>query len=188
MSENIRTFAHQMCSSELLKIDLKDLKEGLTALEYSLGDAWFESLDEDEIKRGNIRVRINVRRTENYFELDFHTEGSVVIPCDLCLDDMGQPIETDDRLIVKFGEEYSEDDDLITVDEREGSLDVAWFIYEFIALNIPAKHVHTPGKCNAAMIKVLEEHSATRSSGEDEETAVDPRWNGLEKLKTIIKD
>ena len=188
MSENIRTFAHQMCSSELLKIDLKDLKEGLTALEYSLGDAWFESLDEDEIKRGNIRVRINVRRTENYFELDFHTEGSVVIPCDLCLDDMEQPIETDDRLIVKFGEEYSEDDDLITVDEREGSLDVAWFIYECIALNIPAQHVHTPGKCNAAMIKVLEEHSATRSSGEDEETAVDPRWNGLEKLKTIIKD
>ena len=188
MSENIRTFAHQMCSSELLRIDLKDLKEGLTALEYSLGDAWFESLDEDEIKRGNIRVRINVRRTENYFELDFHTEGSVVIPCDLCLDDMEQPIETDDRLVVKFGEEYSEDDDLITVDEREGSLDVAWFIYEFIALNIPAKHVHTPGKGNAAMIKVLEEHSATRSSGEDEETAVDPRWNGLEKLKTIIKD
>lgn len=121
MSENIRTFAHQMCSSELLRIDLKDLKEGLTALEYSLGDAWFESLDEDEIKRGNIRVRINVRRTENYFELDFHTEGSVVIPCDLCLDDMEQPIETDDRLVVKFGEEYSEDDDLITVDEREGS-------------------------------------------------------------------
>ena len=141
MSENIRTFAHQMCSSELLKIDLKDLKEGLTALEYSLGDAWFESLDEDEIKRGNIRVRINVRRTENYFELDFHTEGSVVIPCDLCLDDMEQPIETDDRLIVKFGEEYSEDDDLITVDEREGSLDVAWFIYEFIALNLSLIHI-----------------------------------------------
>ncbi|WP_455131623.1 YceD family protein, partial [Prevotella sp.] len=96
---------------------MKDLKEGQSTLEYSLGDAWFESLDEDEIKRGNIRVCINVRRTENYFELDFHTEGTVVIPCDLCLDDMEQPIETDDRLVVKFGEEYSEDDDLITVDE-----------------------------------------------------------------------
>ena len=188
MSENIRNFAHQMCKSEVLKIDLKELNEGVSTLSFNLGDAYFESLDEDEIKRGNISVSINVRRTENYFELDFHTEGTVVIPCDICLDDMDQPIETDDRLVVKFGEEYSEDDDLITVDEREGILDVAWFIYEFIALNIPAKHVHTPGKCNAAMIKVLEEHSATRSSGEDEESAVDPRWNGLEKLKTIIKD
>ena len=177
-----------MCNSEKLKIDLKELKEGVTALNFNLGDAYFESLDEDEIKRGNICVSLNIRRTENYFELDFHTEGTVVIPCDICLDDMEQSIETDDRLVAKFGEEYSEDDDLITVDERDGVLDVSWFVYEFIALNIPAKHVHTPGKCNAAMIKVLEEHSATRSSGEDEETAVDPRWNGLEKLKTIIND
>ena len=188
MSENIRNFAHQMCSSELLKIDLKELNEGLTKLDFNLGDAWFDSLDEEEIKRGDIRVSIDVRRTENYFELDIYTKGTVIIPCDLCLDDMEQPIETDDRLVVKFGEEYSEDDDLITVDEREAVLDVSWFIYEFIALNIPAKHVHTPGKCNAAMIKLLEEHSATRSSGEDGEAAVDPRWNGLEKLKTIIKD
>ena len=177
-----------MCSSELLKIDLKELNEGLTKLDFNLGDAWFDSLDEEEIKRGDIRVSIDVRRTENYFELDIHTKGTVIIPCDLCLDDMEQPIETDDRLVVKFGEEYSEDDDLITVDEREAVLDVSWFIYEFIALNIPAKHVHTPGKCNAAMIKLLEEHSATRSSGEDGEAAVDSRWNGLEKLKTIIKD
>lgn len=177
-----------MCNLESLKIDLKELDEGLTTLNFNLGDAYFKSLDEDEIKRGSVSVSLNVRRTENYFELDFHTAGSVVIPCDLCLDDMDQDVESDDRLIVKFGEEYSEDDDLITVDEREGVLDVAWFIYEFIALNIPAKHVHTPGKCNAAMIKVLEEHSATRSSGANEEAAVDPRWNGLEKLKTIIKD
>ena len=188
MSENIRNFAHQMCSSELLRIDLKDLKEGQSTLEYSLGDAWFESLDEDEIKRGNIRVCINVRRTENYFELDFHTEGTVVIPCDLCLDDMEQPIETDDRLVVKFGEEYSEDDDLITVEEGDGTLDLSWFVYEFIALNVPIKHVHAPGKCNAAMIKALEEHSATRSSDEDDAENMDPRWSELKKLKTIIKD
>ena len=177
-----------MCSLEQLEIDLKELSEGLTELRFDLGDAYFASLDEDEIKRGKVCVALSVRRTENYFELDFHTEGSVVIPCDVCLDDMDQPIETNDRVVVKFGDEYSEDDDLITVDEREGLLDVSWLIYEFIALNIPAKHVHTPGKCNAAMIKVLEEHSATRSSGENEEAAVDPRWNELEKLKTIIKD
>ena len=172
----------------MLKLDLKELDEGVSTFEYSLDDAWFESLDEDEIKRGNIRVSIDVKRTENYFELGFHTEGTVVIPCDICLDDMEQAIETDDSLVVKFGEEYSEDDDLVTVDEREGSIDVSWFVYEFIALNIPAKHVHAPGKCNAAMIKVLEEHSATRSGGEEDGAAADPRWNELEKLKTIIKD
>ncbi len=57
--------------------------------------------------------------------------------------------------VVKFGEDYSEDDDLVTVAENEGILDVSWFIYEFIDLNIPIKHVHAPGKCNPAMIEML---------------------------------
>ena len=113
---------------------------------------------------------------------------SVAVPCDRCLDDLELPVNTDDTLKVKMGLSFSEEGDVLVVPEEDGYVNVAWFIYEFIALNIPAKHVHTPGKCNAAMIKVLEEHSATRSSGENEEAAVDPRWNELEKLKTIIKD
>ena len=187
MSENIRNFATQMCSSDILKIDLKELEEGLTALEFNLGDAWFQSLEEAEIKRGDICVSASVRRTENYFNIDFHIEGKAVVPCDICLDDMEQPICCDNRLVAKLGEEYSEDDDLVTVAESDGVLDLTWFVYEFIALNIPIKHVHAPGKCNPAMIKTLEEYSATRSSDADEE-AIDPRWSGLEKLKTIIKD
>ena len=177
-----------MCSLELLKIDLKGIEEGVSTLGFTLGDAWFASLDEGEIKCGNIDVTVTVHRTENYFELDFHTEGTVQVPCDICLDDMEQPIEADNRLVVKFGEKYSEDDDLITVDKNDGVLDATWLVYEFIALNIPIKHVHAPGKCNPAMIEKLNEHSATRSSDVDDEQAVDPRWSRLEKLKTIIKD
>lgn len=55
-----------MCNLESLKIDLKELNEGLTTLHFNLGDAYFESLDEDEIKRGSVSVSLNVRRTENY--------------------------------------------------------------------------------------------------------------------------
>ena len=171
-----------MCGLENLKIDLKELHEGLTTLEFRLGNAWFQSLEDAEIKRGDICVSANIHRTKDYFNLDCHTEGTVLVPCDICLDDMEQPISSDNRLAAKFGEEYSEDDDLITVSENEGVLDLNWFVYEFIALNIPIKHVHAPGKCNPAMIKTLDELSATRSSDEDAE-AMDPRWNELKKLK-----
>ena len=172
-----------MCNSELLKIDLKEIEQGLSVLEFNLGDAWFQGLDDAEVKCGDICLSVKVRRTENYFELDFHMEGKVIVPCDICLDDMEQPICCDNRLVAKFGEEYSEDDDLVTVAENDGVLDLTWFIYEFIALNIPIKHVHAPGKCNAAMIKALEEHSATRSSGGDDTEDMDPRWSELKKLK-----
>ena len=98
---------------------------------------------------------------------------------------MQQPISADNRLLVKLGEETNtEDDELITVSEDSGVLDLSWFIYEFVMLAIPIKHVHAPGKCNHVMTEKLEELSAARSS--DEAKEIDPRWSALAKLN--IKD
>ena len=171
-----------MCNIESFKIDLKALPQGASILEFKLDDSYFKAIDAPDIQRGELSSSLSISRTDDFFELNFHTEGIVHIPCDICLDDMEQSIETDDRLLVRFGEDYSEEDDLVIVAENEGILDVAWFIYEFIALNIPIKHVHAPGKCNPAMIEMLQEHSAARS-GEEEEEIVDPRWAALLKLK-----
>ena len=172
-----------MASSEAYKIDLKALEEGQTVLEFDLDDAFFQSLETAEVQHGCLHTTLAVNRIGDCFDLNFHTVGSVVVPCDLCLDDMDQPIVADQRMAVKLGDSYSEDDDLVTVAEEEGILDVAWYVYESIELNIPIKHVHAPGKCNPAMIRMLEEHSATRSSGSDDETTVDPRWEALSNLK-----
>lgn len=177
-----------MYSLESLKIDLKGLKEGATSFEYDLGDAYFEAVDGPEVRRGNVHVRVTVNLSGSVYRLDIHTEGMVHIPCDRCLDDMEQAVCADNSLTARLGEEYSEDDDLVTVGKEEGLLDLSWYIYEFIALSIPIKHVHAPGKCNPAMIKALEEHSAARSSDGEEEAHVDSRWSELEKLRTIIKD
>ena len=171
-----------MCNIESFKIDLKALPQGASILEFKLDDSYFKAIDAPDIQRGELSSSLSISRTDDFFELNFHTEGIVHIPCDICLDDMEQSIETDDRLLVRFGEDYSEEDDLVIVTENEGILDVAWFIYEFIALNIPIKHVHAPGKCNPAMIEMLQQHSAARS-GEEEEETVDPRWAALLKLK-----
>ena len=172
-----------MCSLEELKIDLKDLSEGVSTFRFNLGDAWLESLEEGEIKQGNVSVSIDVDRTDDYFNLDFHVEGFVTVPCDRCLDDMDQPIVSDQHLVAKFGEEYSEDDDIITVPEKEGMLDTSWLIYQFVELAIPLRHVHAPGKCNPAMMKILEEHSAARSGDGDDEKPVDSRWAALSQIK-----
>lgn len=172
-----------MCSLESLKIDLKGQKEGEIALEYDLDDAYFRAIDAPEVSKGRVHVSLAIRKQSGFFELLFHTEGTVIIPCDRCLDEMEQPIKADNRLAVKLGTAYKEDDDTVTIDEYEGILDVSWFIYEFIALAIPIKHVHEPGKCNVAMIEALEEHSAARSSDEEDAREIDPRWEALLKLK-----
>ena len=168
---------------ETLKIDLKGLEEGANYLEFDLDDTYFKAVDAPEVSQGSVHVSLDILRTRNdFFTLDFHETGTVMVPCDICLDPMEQSIETTQRLEVNFGTENSEEGDLVTVAEDEGILDVTWYLYEFIALAIPIKHVHAPGKCNPAMVRALEEYSAARS-GEEDEQAMDPRWEALLKLK-----
>ena len=172
-----------MCGLESYKVDLKGVKDETRCLDFDLNDDFFGALDGSQLEHGALHVSVSIRKMAGLFELLFHTEGSVAVTCDRCLDDMDQPIETDNKLVVKLGDTYSEDDDTITIDENEGILDMSWFIYEFIMLAIPIKHVHAPGKCNSAMTRKLEELSGAVRSGEEEEEAIDPRWEKLKNLK-----
>ena len=161
--------------------------------QYQLDNLFFAELDAPEVQKGKVDVTLKVRKTSGVYQLDFHTEGHVVVICDHCLDEMEQPIETDDRLRVKLGAEYSEDDDMVVVPEEDGYINVAWFIYEFIALSIPMKHVHAPGKCNKEMVDKLSKHLRTVKDEEDDDfedmeeaeeepRGIDPRWNELKKI------
>jgi len=152
-------------------------------LEYDLDKSFFDALDQTEVESGTLHVSLSIRKASGFFEFQFHTVGTVDITCDRCLDLMEQPIEADNRLVVKLGSTNSEDDDTVIVDENEGILDTSWFIYEFIALAIPIQHVHATGKCNPAMTKALEELSADRSGDEESNQAIDPRWEKLKNLK-----
>jgi len=172
-----------MCDLEQLRIDLKSIKDEEKTLYYQLDDSFFDALDATEVKRGSLHVSVSIRKVTGFFEFLFHTSGSIFIQCDRCLDDMEQPVDTDNRLVVKLGDRYSEEDDVIVVSEDEGILDMAWFIYEFVVLAIPIRHVHAPGKCNPAMAKALEELSADRSSETESDQSIDPRWEKLKNFK-----
>ena len=172
-----------MCSLESYKVDLKGVKDETMSLDFDLNDDFFRALDGSQLEHGALHVSVSIRKMAGFFELLFHTHGSVVVTCDRCLDDMDQPIDTDNKLLVKLGDTYSEDDDTVTVDENEGILDLSWFIYEFTMLAIPIKHVHAPGKCNSAMTQKLAELSGAVRSSEEAAEVTDPRWEALKKLK-----
>lgn len=171
-----------MCYLERFKIDLKALTADETPLEYDLNDQFFQSFEESQVQGGSLHVSGSIRKAVGFFELLLHTVGTVRVPCDRCLDPMDQPIEADLRLIVKLGDEFTEDDDVVTVDEKEGILDTAWYIYESAVLAVPIQHVHQLGECNVAMSEKLRELSAARSSDADAKET-DPRWDALKQLK-----
>ncbi|MGL4227111.1 MAG: YceD family protein [Tannerellaceae bacterium] len=181
------------------KIDLKNLEIGTHEFEYQLGNKYFTDIDGTEVQKGKVKVLLTLKRTPLMFDLSFKLDGVAYVPCDRCLDDVEIPIDTTAKLIIKFGHEYSEEsDEVIVIPEEEGEINLAWFIYEFVALAIPMKHVHAPGKCNKSMSSKLKKHSARQADDEEvdgdddgfeyeEDTVVDeapqdPRWDALKDL------
>jgi uncharacterized metal-binding protein YceD (DUF177 family) len=193
------------------KIPLKELSVGTHTYEFSLDNNFFKNIDGPEVQKGKVNVHLTVKRGGQAFEMNFDIAGVVQVPCDRCLDDMDQEIECTNQLIVKFGKDYDEESDkIIVIPETEGEINLAWFLYEFVALNIPIRHIHPPGKCSKSMTSKLKKHVATSKDddgeaweedstvdfiddgeeldtlkGETNEKETDPRWDGL---KNLIED
>ena len=188
-----------MSKFELYNVVLKDISNEMRMFEYDLDDAYFKKIDSPEIQKGSIKAKVSVQNKLSTYELQFLIEGTVTIPCDRCLDDMVQPIHYKEKLQVKFGDTFSEEDEIVIVPEAEGAINIAWFLYEFIVLNIPLKHVHATGECNKTMATKLKKH-ITRQKGDDDdedtsavefdedddftpdEIQTDPRWDGLQNI------
>lgn len=183
-------------------VPLKDLEIGDHEFRYALDDKFFEMVDGPEVNSGKVQDDIIVRKTLHSFLIKFSMEGTVKVLCDRCLSEMDQEISCEESLTVKFGEDKSEEDDrLVVVSEEEGEIDLSWYMYEFIALQIPIRHIHEAGECDEEMVKTLKKHLAvdrneiedsdddslasdvsSEESEENTEREIDPRWNALKKL------
>jgi len=187
-----------MSKFELYNVVLKDIDNETRVIEYDLDDAYFKKIDSPEVQKGNVKAKVSVHKKMNTYELQFQLDGSIIIPCDRCLDDMEQQIHYKEKLHVKFGDKFAEEDEIVIIPESEGAINVAWFLYEFIVLNIPIKHVHATGECNKTMVVKLKKHITRQKDDTDddnspldfdddddftaEEVQTDPRWDGLQNI------
>lgn len=174
-----------MDKMEIFKVNLKGMKEQTAACDFILDDEYFQAIGSENVKKGNLNAHLDVIKAAASYELRFHIEGTVVVPCDVCLEDLLLPIDTYNTMVVKMGDEYVDDGDLITIPQEEGFVDVAGLMYEFITLAIPIRHVHEPENCNQEMLARLKSLSPDNVETQNE-NAADPRWSELEKLKTIF--
>ena len=152
------------------------MTERTSVREFVLCNDFFQKIDSPEVQKGNVNATVTIHKKENSFELVFDLSGVVLIPCNRCLDDMEQAVTHSENLTVKFGSKFStEDEEIVIVPEREGAINVAWFLYEFIVLNIPIKHVHAPGLCNKTMMTKLKKHIVQNKdeANENDDEALD---------------
>jgi len=173
----------------IYKVELKGMKDTRSEYQWTVDQDFFSIIEGEEVKKGNVAVTLTVTKQPSLYLLKFDLQGHVYVPCDRCLDDMSLDIDTTGELKVKLGADFADDGDIIIVPEEDGAVNVAWYIYEFIALAIPIKHVHAPGKCNKGMMEKLEEHMPGEDEeGESSSQDTDPRWDQLKNILETDND
>lgn len=164
------------------------LKIGSHQFDYQIDNTFFEHFEYDEFHKADVKVDLELEKKSSLLDLHFQFNGTVNVNCDLTNEPYDQPIAGNFDLVVKFGQEYNdEEEDLLILPHGSYEVDVAQYIYESIVLAVPAKRVHpgvADGTLKSEALDKLEELSLNNQAEQSDEDQTDPRWDDLKKLLT----
>ncbi len=170
-------------------IQFVGLKLGKHIYDYEINQTFFEYFEFDEFNTINVNLNIHLEKKTTLLELNFSGNGSVNLNCDVSNEPYDQLINFNFNLVVKFGQEYNnENDSILIIPHGSYEINIAQYIYELIVLSIPQKRIHPgveDGTLNSEILRKLEDLSPNADlKDESSSSDVDPRWNKLKKLLT----
>jgi uncharacterized metal-binding protein YceD (DUF177 family) len=174
-------------------IPFAGLKLGKHQFEFEINKAFFDDFEFDEYKDVNIKVNLVLEKKSTMLELSFKHKGTVNVPCDVTTEDFDLAVKGKLTLIVKFGEEFNNDnDEMLILPHGEYQVDVSQYIYEMIVLSVPTKRVHPGVKDGTVAADILnklneltpKEKQKKQKKEETTKENTDPRWDELKKLLT----
>ncbi|MBF00720.1 DUF177 domain-containing protein [Flavobacterium coralii] len=168
-------------------IPFSGLKQGKHQFEFDINKTFFDAFDFDEFNDVNVKVNMVLEKQSTMLELHFKHKGTVNVPCDLSNENFDLPIKGKMDIVVKFGEEFNdENDEILILPHGEYQVDVSQYVYEMIVLSVPSKRVHPgikDGTLDTGIIEKLNELAPKAKQEEEEKNNdTDPRWDELKKL------
>ncbi len=85
-----------------LVIPFSGMKEGKYSFSHVLDNTFFESLEFSDIKKGNVKVNIELERRPNLLNLEITIDGTVEQECDRCGNTYDQPISDHRNVVVNL--------------------------------------------------------------------------------------
>lgn len=135
-------------------IPYKGLKAGEHEFEFHLDKDFLELLGDEELIDADVDVTVTMTKAASMLTFEIELEGTAVVECDRCLDELEYPVEAEDTLYVKFSEEeYEFDGEVMWLSPAESEIDLADYIYETLLLALPYQRVHERVEdCNPDML------------------------------------
>lgn len=164
------------------------LKVGEHHFDYQIDNTFFQNFEYDEFNSVDVKIDLKFEKKTTFLELYFSAIGSININCDITNEPYNQRIDDKFKLVVKFGNEYNDDnEDILIVPHGDYEINVAQYIYELIILALPIKRIHPgieDGTLQSDILSRLEELSPSEDHKTKSSEGIDPRWNNLKKLLT----
>jgi uncharacterized metal-binding protein YceD (DUF177 family) len=172
-------------------INIAGLENKRYEYDFVSGKAFFQILEQQLINDGNVETYLTLDKSETMIRLDFRIKGIVEQVCDRSLDPYDETVDTRQMLYLKFADRNEELTDEIELIERNTpTINVARYIFDFIALALPMKRLHprfrdedeTDDDEESEGKLIYSSGAAGADDTNPESTAVDPRWEALRKL------
>jgi len=163
-------------------IEFSGLKLGHHNFDFDISETFFNDYNYCDFSHVDINIDVALIKKTTIMEFNIVVRGNVRIKCDLTNEPYDQSIGNNIDLVVKFGNEFNnEDDEILIIPHGEHKINLAQYIYELIILSVPAKRIHPgviDGSLKSEILNILEDLKP-----KENKKTVDPRW---EKLKEII--
>lgn len=163
-------------------IGFEGLELGKHNYKFLIDDSFFKDLEYSEIQEGRIVVDAVLTKSSILMEMVLDFNGEVIVPCDLCGENLVHKIDFEESLVIKTGANQYQDDGLIILENGETEINISHYLYESISLSLPSKraHKHIDGepRCDEELLTII--NSQKDADNNDE---IDPRWAELKKLK-----
>jgi uncharacterized metal-binding protein YceD (DUF177 family) len=164
-------------------IDLRNLSNQSYDYQFAINDAFFEAMDTELLDKGNLLANVSLKKSDTMLILDFEIKGTLGLICDRSLDPFDYWTDVKERLILQYAETAEVlGDDMETIPYHTLEIQLAQYLYEFLAVAVPMKKLH-PRFANEAEADNGEELILVYSSTDTEEQPIDPRWEALKNLK-----
>ncbi len=158
------------------RIPYLGLKAGNHRYEFQLTDVFFDEFELSEIQGSDLQVEVDLEKQSTMIVIHTHLSGDVQSECDHCGDPLTLSIRTEQQLVVKFGNETSEqDDDILILGPNEHEIDLAQYFYEYAHLALPARKAHAnESDCNQQVLQQLAKYKVDQTAN--------TQWAALKNL------
>jgi len=172
-----------MRSNDDFNIEFAGLKLGHHNFDFHISETFFNNYNYCDFSLADIKIDVALIKKTTIMELNIVARGNVRVKCDLTNEPYDQAIDNNIDLVVKFGNEFNnENDEILIIPHGEHKVNLAQYIYELTVLSVPAKRIHPgviDGSLKSEILNILEDLKP-----KENKKTTDPRWEKLKKITT----